>query len=681
MVRFWLACSILLLLTAVQAQEVAPQRLVLLRGVIAYARGDMAAAETNLREASRLNTEDWRVQILYGQALAAAGKKEWAKSQFRRAVLLTPTRLEPWQAMAQAGRDLNDRSLEITALSGSLRLMPENPLLLQRLADAYGALGQVDSAARMAASWQAMLPPLRLEARYASNGRTLSLDELRVQAKPETRVQGLFAALAYEEWRAGNKDAARAALKSLYALNTRDVVTIANYVHVCLLTSHPEEALPVLQAAAPLGDYALDRTLALWSIAGGKYAEAIEPLQRLLLRNQLDSSLNRLLGVAALLGGNLDVALSALRLSWLKEPDHITAQAYATALLTAGRVVDAEELLKRAAVKFTDETMLKVLLAQLYRDTNRLVLSADTLAAVAKGRPESIELYQLAGERYMAAGYLPRAFTMACALRDAFPDDVVALHAAVELFRRQASYADARLVLTRYLGPAVDSPLQWEQIMLEVARYAIADNRPTEAIAALDEVLRRNYACRQAYEEMGRLYEQRGQWTEAMRLYAQAQLRWRDDVPFLMRTARTAREAGNYPLAAMCYQRVTTLVKSPEAWLEWAELDLLEGNEAHAKTCWDTAATFPDGAVRAERALLAYYDRRKDAPNAAAMLEALLTHLAAARAARLTEWKAALAAMRYTATDAELHALLLLEPTLVDPAPLEARRRNSEMHN
>ncbi len=675
MARFWLACTVILLCLAAVADDVAPQRLVLLRGVIAFGRGEMPAAEENLREAARMNTEDWHIQILYGQALAAAGQKEYAKSQFRRAVLLAPTRPEPWEAMAQAGRDLNDRPLEIAALTGLLRLMPENPALLQRLGDAYQALGQVDNVAHMAATWQAMLPPLHLEARYAVNGRTLGLDELRAQAKPDPHISGLFAALACEEWRAGNKDAARAALARLYKLNLRDVGVIANYVHISLLTGHPEEALPVLQAAAPLGDYSLDRTLALWSVAAGKYTDAIEPLQRLLLRNQVDAPLNRQLGIAALLGGNLDVALSALRLSWLKEPDNITAQAYATALLAAGRVVDAEDLLKRAAATFPEETMLKVLLAQLYRDSGRITLSADTLAEVAKGRPESIELYQLAGERYMAAQYLPRAFAVACALRDAYPDDVVALHAAVELFRRQASYADARLVLTRYLGPNIDSPLAWEQIMLEVAHYALEDNRPQEAVAALDEVLHNNYASRQAYEEMGRLYQQRGQWTEAMRLYGQALLRWRDDVPFLMSQGRAAREAGNYPLAAKCYARAAALTKSPDPWLEWADLDLLQGDDAHAKSCWQTAETLPDGAVRAELGLLAYYDRAKDAAQAAATLDALLAHLTASRAVRVAEWKTALDSQGVVATDGEMQALLLLDPALTDPAPLLARQQ------
>jgi len=652
----------------------APERLVFLRGIIAFAGGDMPTAEDNLREAARVHGEEWRVQMLYGQVLVQMKRSAWARAQFRRAVLLAPTRPEPWLGMAQAAHDLNDSALEITALSGLLRILPDNPRLEQQLAAAYRAAGRGDDAAKMDASWQATLPPLRLEAKYTTNQHTASLAELRALRQTDPKNGLLLGALAGEEWRAGNVDAAREVLQQQYRLYTRDVVVIGNVVHLQLRTGHVEEALAALQAAAPLGDYALDHALALWSIAQGNYRDAVEPIQRLLLRNPVDALLNRQLGVAALLAGNSDTALPALRLSWLKEPDDVTAQAYATALLAAGRVVDAEELLKRAIGQFPDDAMLKVILSLLYRDTDRLVQAADLLATVARKENIGVELYQLAAERYLNNNNTQRAYAMASALRDNYPEDVVAARAAVEIFRRLNAFAEARLVLARYLGPNMDSPLTWEQLMLEIARYAAEDNRMAEADAALDEILKRNYASHDAYMQQSRLFAHQGLWRDVMRLNAKALLCWHDDVGFLLDQARAARHVGNYPLALQNLRRATTLTTSAEPWLELADLYQLQNDNPQARECWQTAEGLPDGAIRAGVSLMASYLHAGDAAQSTTYLKTTLERLLAARTARTALWRKALGVLGYTASDEEINALLLLEPDLVDPAPLLARQ-------
>ena len=87
-------------ITVVRAAEISPQRLLLLRGVIALGEDRRGEALADLQEAAGLAPEDWRSQMLYGQALVRTGHPDMARAMLRRATLLAPSRPKPWQALA-----------------------------------------------------------------------------------------------------------------------------------------------------------------------------------------------------------------------------------------------------------------------------------------------------------------------------------------------------------------------------------------------------------------------------------------------------------------------------------------------------------------------------------------------------------------------------------------------------
>jgi Flp pilus assembly protein TadD len=667
---------LLLLLCAVAAfADVAPDRILLLRGVIALKEGRAADAVDDLREAADLRLEDWQAQMLYGQALAQAGQTVLASGQLRQAILLAPTRLEPWRALAQFARDTNDPALELFALSGIQRFFPEDPQVLKRLADVYTALKQPALAEKANAAWENSLPPLRLDAEYTIAGRKATITELRAIIQESPNHPAALPALANEEWKAGSRDTALQLLQKAFKLRPNDPSVITSYAYACFLTGKADEALRVLREAAPLGDYALDHALANWCLALGKYAEAVPSLQRMLLREPVNPVLNRQLGVAALLAGDTDTALSALRVSWMKLPDPLTAQHYVTALVAAGREKEAEELLLKACTMFPQESLLKLMLALRYRDTDRLQQAVQLTLETAKVRPEAVQLTILAGERYYAGGYLTKAYETAALLRDNYANDVVALQGAVQLFRRLGAFPEAKLVLTRLLSPNVKSPLGWTDIMLEIANAALESNQQAEANIALTEVFKHDQGVKSAYVMLGKLRQQQRQWSEATRLYQQALTRWPQEKAFLLALARTAREAGDYALAQQTYARARLTVTTAEPWLESAEISHNQGDVYGARELYRAAQTRPGGSIRARLALLISYEGMDEPDRATESLEELKSVLSTEREQRVKHWQDVLADYNLTITADERNALLLMDPTLIDPEPLTHWRK------
>ncbi|HEX2950639.1 MAG TPA: tetratricopeptide repeat protein, partial [Armatimonadota bacterium] len=316
------------------ATEIPPQRLALLRGTIALAKGDESALP-DLMQAALLAPEEWRIQMLYGEALAQSGEKTLAKGQFRRAALLAPWRPEPWQTIIDFAHANGDKQLEYAGLAGLMRIFPENVVLRSHLADLYRALGQLDAAKKLDASWQADLPPLTFTASYPLNGHTATLAELRDLTQQQPEKIEILAALATEEWRAGNGMGVYNALTKQLQLTPTDLPTIYNLAHICFMLKHVDEGIQVL-CTAPVGDKFADQNIAAWLIANNHYADALPPLQRLLQQNPTDPVLNRQLGVISLLTGDTATAITALRTAWDNGSDDLTAQAYIIALLQAG---------------------------------------------------------------------------------------------------------------------------------------------------------------------------------------------------------------------------------------------------------------------------------------------------------------------------------------------------------
>jgi predicted Zn-dependent protease len=661
------ALLLCVLFTPVLRAEVSPARLLLLRGAIALGEGQAARAAADLGDAAAMYPEDWRCNLLYGQALLQAGQRERAKAQLRRATLLAPLHPEPWQALARAARETRDEHLEIAAIAGLQRLAPEDPQLLRRLAEIHRGAGRAADADRLDAQWKDTLPPLRLNYRFVVGDHDADLRELRKLAREDPENRAVRYALATEEWRAGNLPAAREVLRALHAAAPANPELVSAYAHLCLLTGEVDAGLDALRGGGQ-GTVATDRALALWSLSMGRYRDALEPLDRLLQRNAIDANANRLLGFAQMMTGNTGAACTAFRIAWLREHDHLSAQHYASALQADGQVELAENILKRALELSPAESALELQLSLLYRDTDRLARSAEFTAALARSRPEKVELYLLAGERFFRAGYLQRAHQMAAMLRDNFPQDRVAMLGAAALYHRLAARDEARLTLTRYLGPSFPAPMPVADILLLVAWYSVVDNNLTGTVMALEEALKTAPDRREAYLRLGKLHQQQSNWNEATRAYQRALERWPDDPEFTLALARVAWQAGNYPRAMALYRQAAAMLPDAEPLLELGTLYHHQGDETRARECWQAALARPGGQIRGRQSLLVSYERNGEDDRVPALREELRELLANERTARAAHWRGLIAAARLTAADEEIDALLLLEPDLTDPA-------------
>ncbi len=674
--RVLLFCCLLMsaATTVVSAAEISPQRLLLLRGVIALGEDRRGAALADLEQAAALAPEDWRSQMLYGQALAHAGHPEMARSMLRRATLLAPSRPEPWQALAQFAGEQQDATLEHETLKGLQRVLPDDPLLLHHLSEVYRKMGNATQAAQTTLQWEAGLPPLQLEYHYTYQDHTATLEELRQLAQQQPSNTEVLGALAAQEWKAEHGDAARAVLKQLYELQPRNLTYICNYVYVCLETGQYEEGLRVLQAAVPLQYQTFDRLPAIWCVTLQHYSEAIPLLQHSLAGDPEDEALNRRLAIAFIGAGDYRQAEPPLQKLWQKSHSGPLAQVYAAVLHANGHDDLAESILNDAIKQYPAKSILKVELSRLYRDTNRMTHSADLTMEVAKERPEAVELLILAGERYIRAGYVQRAFSAACTLRDDYPMDVSAARGAMTLFHQLGDLADARLVLTRFLGPSVTTPLSPAEVLYEVGMAAPTTTGLPKRASRCKPCSKVIIPSVRPMKGWGSCYCSKAAGWEAARLYAQALEQWPNDPHFTLALARAYRQAGNYTQALASYRQATRLMSSATPWLECAEIYHDLGQETQARDCWLHAGTLPDGAVNGRLSLLASYEEEGARGQALTLADELLDKLAIERKARSKHWSELFAAYNLTVSEDEMTALLQLDLELTDPAPVQMRR-------
>lgn len=652
----------------VSADDLSYSRLILLRGAIALKAGDPACL-TDLQFAGAIFPEDWRTQLLYGEALALNGQTALAKSQLRRTALTIPWRPEPWQAMVRMGRASDDASYEYTALAGLARIFPDSPAVQARMPALCRATGQQAVAETLEARYIATLPPLELDETYTVDGRPATLQELRKRAATESENLSLQLALATAEWTDGNADAALIALRAAYQLAPTDNRIARNIVHLAMRTGRFDEAYQVLRAL-PVDDDSDLHQLALLAVATERYQEALLLYQRLLKQDPENPLLNRQYGTLNLLCGDVTVAVDALQTAWQHAPEHLTAQPYAAALLMNERAADAEALLQQAISLFPQETLLQVLLADVQMQSRQYEKAAALTATTARLRSDTVDLLTLAGERYAIAGKGNQVLEIARRLRDAYPSDLAAVHGAVNLFRRQYAVREATATLTRYLGPNMPTTIPRATVLMEIARFALTENYLIEAVSAMETLIKLEANNKEAYQFLGMLYQQQGRNDDAISLYRRAQAIWPGDADFLLAAGHAAVNTGDLMQAIDLLKRATALRNTSDAWLELGQLYQRIDDTATAQTCWQTAAALPAGKLRALAFLLTSYERGGDATRAEAVRQELAEAVPAERDARRTQWTAVLKSCGLDATDAEINALLLIAPDLIDPTTL-----------
>ena len=485
---------------------------------------------------------------------------------------------------------------------------------------------------------------------------------------PDDRA--VWLALANAEQDAGHGDAAMAALTHLRELFPTDIFLQRNAAHVYLAFGHIEEGVALLRAIK-LEDDATQRALARWSIALGRYSDAVVPLRALLKRYPDSAEYSRELGATSLLCGGTEEAVAATKAAWMLHPDDLSAQQYATSLYLAGHTREAEDMLMLAIRLFPAESALKNILALVYRDTDRMEQAADLTAQLALQRPEAAELLSLAGARYLAAKDVTKAEDIAGQLNDRSATDEISFFAALRLYQQLGLTADAGSMLTRYWGPTTQAPVSRTVLLLEIVRNAMDDNQPSEALVALQELIKENPEYKPAYLLWGKLYEQQGLWDDAVRYYRETRTQWPKDADLTLALARAARQSGDFSLAVDSYRAALTLTSSADPWLELGEIYRRLHDLAQARACWTHAAQLPDGCWRARRQLLGLDGDTQAPEKKKDELNGLLQALLAERQARAARWRAELATCDLTSSDEEMNTLLLLSPDLVDPAPLQ----------
>lgn len=661
-----LCCCASIVLPAPAAVD--PTRLLLLRGALALADGDAGDAVGDLRSVAGIRGEDWQAQLLYGQALLAANEPALARGALDRATLLAPWRPEVWAALAAAGRATQDATLETAALAERQRRWPDDPTTWLRLRDLARTQGDTATARALDGRFQATLPPLRFDVDPAY--RDLATPTLRRAAhEPQATAESALA-LAAAEWRAGDGYATHAALRLACARKPDDAVLAANYAHLCFRIGQVQDGIATLAALAARGVTEHDRALARWACASGDYASALSAWDRLHVVHPADPAVMYAYGATAVLAGKPELAVPALRQAWGLAPDAVTAQQYATALYLAGHGVEAADLLRQAQRQYPADTLLSVLLTLVYRDTQRLNRAADLTAELAAVRAERVSLLILAGERFARLHQTKRTLAFARTLRDDYPGDLTAVHGAVQLFRLAGAPGEAQFALTRLLGPNLPVPQPWQATLRDIARDALDHQDLPTAQAALENILARDPEYRPAYELLGKVLAQQGQWGKAVTLYAQALETWRMDGPFLLAQARAAVQLGNVPLAVRAYRRSALGVKSPAPWLELGDLYHTQGDEVTARVCWRTAAEYPDAYLSALRRLEESYTSAGAATLAEEITRTVREAREAHRRKRTAQLHTALAGLGLAPTDEEIDALVQLEmmPEAV-PAP------------
>lgn len=645
--------------------EIPQQRLIYLRGVISLANSDPSALH-DLEQAAQMYTDDWQVQMIYGQALVKAGRQAYAKGIICRATLLAPWRPESWLALARLCRETHDTSGEYHALAGAMRLFPDNPAAQLRMSALGRALGLPDEVANMENAWKTNLPAFSLHAVYFIEGRIATLSELRKLAVDDTKNAALLAALASAEWRAQNSLATYATLYNLYKLAPDNVTYVTSYCYISFFLNHVIEAISALQSL-PQRDEALDRILLHWYLAEERYRDALPLLTSILQKHPDDVSLNYMLLSLQLTLGENETALTLAARLWAQQHSAVLGQQYASTLISLHKFTEAETLLTSLLAEYADETILQVLLANIYSETSRPGQAAILTERLATIRPETATLQLLAGERYLASGQKGHALHMAIEMQH-HPDDLTAALGAVYLFNEVEDGWNANITLTRYLGPNVAPPMPRAEVYGEIAHAALQANHLNDALVALHELLKDDPNYKPAYQQIGLILTQQQQWNEAITIYRDACVRWPHDRFFKLFLARASRDSGDLLQAIAHYQALSKQVDDADPWLEMGDVYRLLGDEETARDCWLRAETYASGELSASVRLLTSYQQSAQLDKVNSLLRQLQHLLPLGRDQYQNDCQRALNKYHITASSDELEALFQLVPQFIDAA-------------
>jgi lipopolysaccharide biosynthesis regulator YciM len=119
------------------------------------------------------------------------------------------------------------------------------------------------------------------------------------------------------------------------------------------------------------------------------------------------------------------------------------------------------------------------------------------------------------------------------------------------------------------------------------------------------------------------------------------------------------------------YRKAASLMPEADPLLELGTVYYRQGDAGRARECWKTAMNRPGGEIHARISLLSLYGSPEEAKQKLALKTELLNLLSQERTTCAARWRAGLAAAGVEVTDEEIDALLLLNPDLTDPMPLQ----------
>ena len=658
-----------LALVATSGEEVDMLRRVSwLRGVLALTDG-RADAVADLAPMATAAPLDWQYQLPYGEALALAGQPARAKMVLRRAALLAPCRPEPWLALARQGRAQREVDVEIYGLGGLLRLFPDHPMALRRMAALYGQIGSSLLQQEMEARWQRTLPPLSLAAPLPE-GVQMEQDALFARFTDNPQDTTALTALAAIAWQSGNVRETYDLVTRLHQLQPESAQTTCDYVHLSFLLDEIDAGMAALRSAPP-EEESLQRSRALWSTGTGDYADAAATLARM---HAPPSAFRRLLGTVQAINGDITAALPNLAAAWEIAPSVDTAQIYAMTLLAAEQAERSNAVLRTAMLQYPQETFLRLVFAVFLQQQGQFEAAALVTVSVAPQRLETAELLTLAALRYHAAQMQPRMAEIAERLLAENPGDLIALRGAMDIYRLLQQDWKRQQLLLRVLNnnQYVVRPGNAD-LYLELT--ALANGNPELATLMLEQARLVDGQDPALAWLLAAMYEQQGRWQEAANLYREFRERWPATPRVLERLALANARAGFAELARISYEEWCAQSRTAAPWLQLARYYSQHGAWADARACWQSAAQLPEGGLLARWELLKRDEEEGMRAGLVERIDALLLDLAAEQAATIARWTTQLSTYGVVASDEELTLLLSLNPHQLDAELLRERRR------